>query len=330
MQEEMSPEEEIFEDIEVGEDFDPSLADDTDMSSERTKRDPLLAPYNRFRDNAKLYADSDPPGCFGAELVGCGFACRQCWSSYGLRGKDKMKWMHPDEVATRLIEGAYKNNRRLVRVTAGEPFLYPEHVIAVAERVLAHTDMTPALRLQIETNGLYATPQVMQRLNEIAADYILPPNPANPLENHQDRSRLGLWWSFKAPDASYWSWHTGRSIDEFETMGKNLMWALENASNVDIWIGLMDELCESDDFREEFAMVVEDYRPGVSRKIGYEQFTIYHPTLRAIDERMGQRRLAMAKKQGMVGQGEGWSEEEIVANGIFPPFPKPKQSIKTD
>lgn len=328
MEKEKIPDDDLaVEDIEVGEDTDADAADDAEMSSDRNKRDPLLAPYFRFRDNGKLYPDLDPPGVFGAELVGCGFACRQCWSTYGLRGKDKSKWLDPDTVATRLIEGAYKNNRRLVRITAGEPFLYPDHLVAVVERVLEHgSEMQPPLRVQIETNGLFATPDVMQRLNEIAADHIAPFNPAYPLENDQDRSALGMWWSFKAPDATAWVWHTGRSPEEFETMLSNTKWALRNARNIDIWLGLMIELCEDDDLREEFAEVMEECRPGQAQKIGYENFTVYHHTLRDIDVRMGNKRLAMAKKVGMLGKGDGWSEEEVLGNALFEPFPKPKKA----
>ena len=318
---------ELDEDIVVGEDLDVVAADDPELLEERKVRDPLAAPYSRFRDNGKLYPDSEPPGCYGAELVGCGFACRQCWSTYGLRGKDKMKWMSPDQVATKLIEGAYKNNRRLVRITAGEPFLYPDHVIEVVRLVLAH-EMDPPLRVQIETNGLYATPQVVQRLNEIAADHVMPFNPAFPLENEQDRSRLGIWWSYKAPTENHWVWHTGRTPDEFDQMTDNLVWALENANSIDIWVGLMAQLCETEDLQEDFAMAMEDLRKGMSNKVAYEYFTTDHPSLRAIDERMGQRRLSTATKLGWVGIGEGWSEEEILANGLAPPYPKKKVEMQ--
>lgn len=306
----------------AGVDFDG----DPEFVEERKERDPLIAPYRRIRNEGKMYPELG--GSISGELIGCGFACRQCWSSYGLAGKDNMVWMTAEQVAQRLIDGATKSERKIIRMSHGEPFLYPEHLLAVAEHVLA-ADIPNDPIFQIETNGLWATPEWIDKLNELAGKY---PDKRGWMGSI-GKFRIGMWWSIKSTTALTWSWHTGRLVDEHEDMWMNWEHTAKNATNIGLETAViaqfMEDSAEGNDL-EELRSYAEDLRKGLSNHIYVENHKIYFPYERPIDRRMGERRLRTIEEDGMFeldGQppDSPFSRPWIVGNGIFPPFPKPRR-----
>lgn len=303
---------------------------DTEEVIASTKRDPLVAPYRRIRSRSEMYPDLG--GSVSADVIGCGFACNQCWSTYGLAGKDSMKWMHADEAADKLIQVVRRTGHKIVRISNGEPFLYPEHLLAVAERVL-DADLPSLPIFQIETNGLHATPEWIDKLDDLAAEF--PDELGHCPGAH---SRIGIWWSMKVATPAIWVWHTGRSLEDFEKMQSNWQHAMIHAVFLSISTALFDELIEHEGSPNELEMVKKtaaELSEG-ENKVYLERFKTYFPYEREIDRRMGARRLRAftelaADATDVLDPSEyhsahPFSPEYIMGNGLFPPFPRPRRT----
>jgi uncharacterized Fe-S cluster-containing radical SAM superfamily protein len=300
----------------VSKDVDVQLAEDPELSSERSERPRDWAPYRRFRDEPRFYTDINPPGSFSGDLVGCGFACRQCWSTYGLAGKDKAVWRSPDDVADRLIAGARKHGRIIVRLSHGEPMLYPDHVVAVAERVISRSE---DLTFQVETNGLWATPEVIDRLDAIGRRTLGDGMTTMPGED----SRIGVWFSVKVPDPLAWSWYTGRRPDEYEQMMRNVEYAARHAHGIFVSVGVVADMLEDEREMQIFLARVDRWRPGLAQVTELEEHKVYFPRERPIDRAMGRRRVRMAEREGFLNTEQAWSEEYLLGNNVCPPWPRP-------
>lgn len=299
---------------------------DTEDVTSKAARDPLVIPYRRIRAQSKMYPALG--GSVSADIIGCGFACNQCWSTYGLAGKDNIVWLHASESAERLIKAATEGERKIVRISHGEPFLYPEHLLEVA-RLLLEADIPHKPIFQIETNGLHAKPEWIDQLTDLAA--------AHPdTEGHRGTSlsRIGMWWSMKSSVPAWWVWHTGRPEEDHETMFSNWEYAVENAEG--IWIGtaVFPELLQSDEEFDELVQLADELRDGAGEWVFKERFKTYFPYERDVDRRMGARRLKAVSKllednempaPTEFDKANPMNPARVMGNGLFPPFPRPKK-----
>jgi uncharacterized Fe-S cluster-containing radical SAM superfamily protein len=295
----------------------PDAADDCDLAEERKGMENNSALYRRFRDDPAHYAGYDPPGSVSGDLVGCGFACRQCWSTYGLAGKDKAKWYTAQQAAERLIGLCQKHNRRIVRFSNGEPFLHFEHMLEASELILQHEVPFPPIQLRIETNGLHATPDRMVQFNEMARRYYTTPRKGSAEVTMGENARVTIWWSVKSFDSEWWSWHTGRPESDWDIMMDNLEWSLQNADAMFLDIAVVSEIITGEELHA-FARYVDRLRPGQSNHIYEESIRVYHAKQREIDIRMGERRIRAAKASGFYGESEMWTDKYLMNNRLVP------------
>ncbi len=106
-----------------------------------------LRAYFRFRRD-RWYG-----GIVTGDVIGCNLRCRFCWAYYFTWGlkllKDKVMFLSPHEVASRLIALARKYGLKQARLSGGEPTIGFNHMIKVTKELIEN-----GVKVVIETNGL--------------------------------------------------------------------------------------------------------------------------------------------------------------------------------
>jgi len=101
-----------------------------------------------------------------ATTLDCNFACPYCYEN---RRKGKMSTEVQDAIV-RFIEDKIKTGVRALDVTwyGGEPLLYPDVIVSMAERIREATDRTNCeLTMFMVTNGYLLTPELVEMIDRI-------------------------------------------------------------------------------------------------------------------------------------------------------------------
>lgn len=225
---------------------------------------------------------------FTGDIIGCGYACRHCWSSYGLSGRERARWFSADEAANRLLDGCLQNNRVLARLSHGEPLIYPEHVIAVADRFL---EMRPDGKyvFLVETNGSTAVKWIIDALEAVAERH----------ESEAEGTSLYVRFSLKALDEANYVWLTGKGDAFYQKVYDNFWYALEQKKYLGVVCSLVEDCIADDEQYEAFLEMLDTAAPGAARYVDLEQLKVYRKKPTELDLYMDERR-----RRAMVREGD--------------------------
>ena len=239
---------------------------------------------------------------YAADIIGCPWACRRCWSGYGTTGADQAKRLSPEEVVARLLRGLERHRLREAKISGGEPSLHPEHLVALGDEWV--TRAPAGAVLTIETNALGITDDVVDRLVGIRAR--ICPSRNAPHASPVDPLRLHV--TLKALDAPNAVWLAGASPAEFEQVMSNVEYLAK--SPLDLSLDLVTAALVDEEQVELFIALLNLWREGLGDELMPQKLRTYFPRRREVDERAGERRVRAAREAGWLDE-EGMTEDEL-------------------
>lgn len=204
--------------------------------------------YYRFRDT-EFYS-----GCATADTVGCNLFCAYCWvNEPRKKPKEIGDFYSPNEVIEKLLN----MDRKVLRITGGEPTICREHLLKVIDKV-------PEEKLFIlETNGLLLGKD---------SSYV----------KNIKKSNVLVRLSLKGVDPDSFERITGADSKSF----KHQMKALEHLKDLDInrRVAIIPRLFRKKKLKD-FLKKIVSIDPYLSDKIEFEDLKEYPHVKKEMDKR---------------------------------------------
>ena len=242
--------------------------------------DSTLAPYWSFKP-LPFWQSVFAGGTYTANLMGCPWTCRNCWSKFGWRRAEPNYELEPHEVAEKLVKGIRRNAQCGARLTGGEPALYWEHTRGVIREFLERTQDVrihipgetgrrgDPVGIVVETNGAVAL--VPERLDELEAEF------------GRDAQRVVIHLGIKATSPEQLAELTGMThatcVRFHEQQLANLMHGAYNIKHLVIHASFLDRFTDPGIYAA-ILREVERARPGMSRNVNVLDFKEYSGTTR--------------------------------------------------
>lgn len=241
----------------------------------------LIAPYRSFKPMG-FWTYIFAGGTYTANLQGCPWTCKNCWSKSGWRESPATLELGPDKVAEKIVAGMQRNAQTAGRITGGEPAMYWDHTHAVIGSFLERTaDMrihVPGMTsrrgdpagLVIETNGaVQMTPERLQQLEDDFGD---------------EAGRILVHIGIKATSGPQLAALTGMAEATaarfHQQQLNNLLYAAYELKKLVVHASFLDRYTDPG-ILAAIQREVERGRPGMSRNVGVLDFRPYRQQARA-------------------------------------------------